>query len=87
MKNINHVGINLKPLLLIKGGYYIVPSPSTALICIIYAAICLLHNKAALPGKTQCTFLRRVVKSPISNLEILALIPVTVFPHIVSALE
>ena len=29
-----------------------------------------LHNKAASPGKTLCTFLRRVVKSPILNLEI-----------------
>ena len=27
----NHVDVNLKPWFLIKSGYYIVPSPSTAL--------------------------------------------------------
>ena len=30
--NLSHVVINLKPRFLIKSGYYIVPSPSTALI-------------------------------------------------------
>ena len=30
-QSLNHVDINLKPRFLIKSGYYIVPSPSTAL--------------------------------------------------------
>ena len=31
-QSLNHVYINLKPKVLIKSGYYIVPSPSTALV-------------------------------------------------------
>ena len=31
-QSLNHVDVNLKPHFLIKSGYYIVPSPSTALI-------------------------------------------------------
>ena len=34
-QSLNHVDINLKPQFLIKSGYYIAPSPSTALLCII----------------------------------------------------
>ena len=30
-ESLNHIEINLKPRFLIKSGYYIVPSPSTAL--------------------------------------------------------
>jgi len=39
---LNHVNVNLKPQFLIKSGYYIVPSPSTASIqsknCVFIAA-------------------------------------------------
>ena len=31
----NHVELNVKPLSLIKRGYYIVPSPSTALLLML----------------------------------------------------
>ena len=31
-QSLTHVDFNLKPQFLIKSGYYIVPSPSTALI-------------------------------------------------------
>ena len=31
-QSLNHVDVNLKPRFLIKSGYYIVPSPSTALL-------------------------------------------------------
>ena len=31
-QSLNHVDVTLKPLFLIKSSYYIVPSPSTALI-------------------------------------------------------
>ena len=34
-QSLNHVDINLKPWFLIKNGYYIVPSPSTALLQIV----------------------------------------------------
>ena len=34
-QSLNHVDINLKPRFLIKSGYYIVPSPSTALLSTI----------------------------------------------------
>ena len=35
-QSLNHVDVNLKPRVLIKRGYYIEPSPSTALACIIW---------------------------------------------------
>ena len=31
-QSLNHVDVNLKPRFLIKSGYYIVPSPSTAFL-------------------------------------------------------
>ena len=32
LQSLNYVDVNLKPRFLIKSGYYIVPSPSTALL-------------------------------------------------------
>ena len=34
LRSLNHVEVNLKPQFLIKSGFHIVPSPSTALISI-----------------------------------------------------
>ena len=34
-QSLNHVDFYLKQQFLIKSGYYIVPSPSTALVCIM----------------------------------------------------
>ena len=56
-QSLNHVDMNLKPRYLIKSGYYIVPSPSTALIGTLFKALFVdfLENEA---------FLRRVAMVP-----------------------
>ena len=44
IQKLNHVDINLKPRFLIKSGYYIVPSPSTALLNISFNKVDVIPN-------------------------------------------